>query len=140
MQRNSHCSIYNINIKKGMFGDSRRPAKKRLNSTCPRVSSSPPPSPQEKPSTTYPKRLPSRPPHHQCSDPGADSLVNPHLRINCTDLTEDSCPGRISDHVLSPSRTRFSKPSCYDVKTPSEPVPWFFNMMWFHIIFCTENE
>ncbi len=34
---------------------------------------------------------PSRPPHHQCADPGADSLSSPHLRINCTDLAEDSC-------------------------------------------------
>jgi hypothetical protein len=45
-------------------------------------------------------------PHHQCTDPGADSLSIPHLRMICADLTEDSCPGRISDDVLAPSRTR----------------------------------
>jgi hypothetical protein len=34
---------------------------------------------------------PSRPPHHRCTDPGTDSLSSPHVRINCTDLAEDSC-------------------------------------------------
>ncbi len=29
------------------------------------------------------------------------------------DFTEDSCPGRISNHVFVPSRTRISSPSCH---------------------------
>ena len=103
-----------------MFGDSCRPMKKRLSSTCPGVSSSPPPVPHEKPSTTYPKRLSSRPVHHQWVDPGADSLGRSHLRINSTDLTEDSWPGRISDHVLAPSRTRFSKSSWHQAGTTTK--------------------
>jgi hypothetical protein len=66
---------------------------------------------QKKTSTTYPKNvLPSRLPHHQCVDPGADFLNSPHLRMNCADLAEDSGPGRIRDHVLAPSRTRISSP------------------------------
>jgi hypothetical protein len=75
----------------------------------------PPLSAQKKPSTTYPKRPPIRLPHHQCADPGADSLNSPHLRMNCADLVEDSCPGRISDHVdvLAPSRHSSSQASCH---------------------------
>ena len=48
--------------------------------------------------------------HHQCADPGADALSSPHLRINCADLAAYSSPGRISDHVFAPSRTRISSP------------------------------
>ncbi len=41
-----------------------------------------PPHPdQKKPSTTYPKRLPIRLPHHQCA---ADSLSRPHLWMTST--------------------------------------------------------
>ena len=80
--------------------------------TCPDAFSSPPRPAQKKPSTTYPKRPPIRLPHHQCAAPGADSLSSPHLRMNCADLAEDSCPGRISDHVLAPSR-HASQASCH---------------------------
>ena len=50
------------------------------------------PRPPKKNIHNLPKNVsPSRPPHHRCDDPGADSLSNPHLRINCTDLAENSC-------------------------------------------------
>ena len=80
--------------------------------TFPDAFSCPPRPDQKKPSTTYPKRPLIRLPHHQCADPGADSLTSPHLRMNCADLAEDSCPGRISDHVLAPSR-HVSQVSCH---------------------------
>jgi hypothetical protein len=60
--------------------------------------------------SAYCNASPSRLPHHQCADPGTDSLGRPHLRINSADLVEDSCPGQISDPVLAPSRTRISSP------------------------------
>jgi hypothetical protein len=64
-----------------------------VHQTCPGVFSSPP-APPRKTSTTYPKMSP-----HQdllitnalTQDPGADSLSRPHLRVNYTDLVEDSC-------------------------------------------------
>ncbi len=64
---------------------------------------------------------PSRPPHHQYADPGADSLNSPHLRINYSDLGESSCPGRISDHVFTPTRTRIWLP-VYPSRSGSQPV------------------
>ena len=97
--------------------------RKRLSSTCPGASPSPPPPPQEKPSTTYPKTPPIKTPPSPVPDQGADSLGSPHLRIYCADLTEDSCPGRISDHVLAPSRTRFSKPSRHHARTTTKRSP-----------------
>jgi hypothetical protein len=39
------------------------------------------------------KRLPIKTSLSPVPDQGADSLGRPHLRINCTDLTEDSSPG-----------------------------------------------
>ncbi len=71
----------------------------------------PPPAPTRKkhPQPTQ-NTFPSRLPHHQCVAPGADSLSSPHLRMNYADLVEDLYPGRISDHVLVPSRTRISSP------------------------------
>ena len=60
--------------------------RKRLSSTCPDGSSSPPPSPQENPSTTYQKHLPSRLPSpihcprdrsHECP-PSTNQLHGPH--------------------------------------------------------------
>ncbi len=39
------------------------------------------------------KRLPIKTSPSPVSDQGADSLGSPHLRINCADLTEDSCSG-----------------------------------------------
>ena len=49
-------------------------------------------------------------------------MNRPHLRINCVDPGEDSCPGRISDRILAPSRTRLSKPSRHRTGTR----PWSF--------------
>jgi hypothetical protein len=61
-----------------LFGDSRRPAKKRLSSPCPGVSSSPPPPPQEKTIHNLPKNAsPSRPPHHQCLTKGQTPWAAP---------------------------------------------------------------
>jgi hypothetical protein len=80
--------------------------------TCPGAFSSPPPPRPEKTIHNLPKT-----PSHQTSSspilcPGVDSLSSPHLRMNCADLTEDSCPGRISDPVLAPSR-HASQASCH---------------------------
>ena len=66
---------------------------------------------------------PSRLPHHQYADPGANSLSSPHLRINCADPEEDSCPGRITPLVLASSRTRLSKLACHCTGTASVAFP-----------------
>ena len=50
-------------------------------------------------------------------------MSNPHLRINCTDPPEDSCPGRIREIVLAPSRIRLSKPSCHRSDTTTVTFP-----------------
>ena len=94
----------------GLFKSAHHPAKPDPAELALALPLPPPRPAQKKPSTTYPKRLPIRPPNHQCSAPWADSLSSPHLRMNCADLAEDSCPGRISDHVLAPSRTRIQSP------------------------------
>ncbi len=60
---------------------------------------------------------------HQCTAPGIDPMINPHLRINCTDPVEDSCPGRITVRVLAPSRTLLSKLSCHSTDTASVVFP-----------------
>ena len=52
------------------------------------------------------KRLPIKTSPHQCDAPGIDPMSSPHLRINCTDPVEDSCPRRITVRVLASSRTR----------------------------------
>ena len=70
----------------------------------------PPPRREKKHPQPTQNAFPLRLPHHQCAAPEADSLSSPHLRMNCADLAEDSCPGRISDYVLAPSRTRISSP------------------------------
>ncbi len=64
---------------------------------------------------------PSRFPHHQCADPGVDSLGRPHLRINCVDIVEDSCPGRIRDHVFESSRTLIPSPLAIERERLSVP-------------------
>jgi hypothetical protein len=65
--------------------------RKLLSNTYPGVPL-PLPGPPKKNIHNLPKNAsPSRPPHHQCADPGTDSLSRPHLRINCADLVEDSC-------------------------------------------------
>ena len=74
-------------------------------------------------STTYPKLLLIKTPPHQCAAPGTDPMNNPHLRINYTDPTEDSYPGRITVHVLPSSRTRFSNLSCHCTGTASVVFP-----------------
>ena len=70
-----------------------------------------PPCPsRKKTSTTHPKRLSIKTSSSPMNCPRGRFLRRPHLRMNCADLTEDSCPGRIIDHVLAPSRTRISRP------------------------------
>jgi hypothetical protein len=82
----------------GLFKSAHHPAKIDPAERALALSLPPPAPPTQ---NAFPLRLP----HHQCATPGADSLSNPHLRMNCADLAEDSCPGRISDHALVPSRT-----------------------------------
>jgi hypothetical protein len=79
-----------------------------------------PPSRPEKPSTTYQKKPPVKTSSSQILTQGQRI---PHLRMNCTDLTDDSCPGRISDRVLASSRTRFSNPSRHRVGTTTQYSP-----------------
>ena len=50
-------------------------------------------------------------------------MISPHLRINCTDPVEDSCPGRITVLVLASSRTLLSKLSCHCTGTVSVVFP-----------------
>ena len=69
------------------------------------------------------KRMPIKTSPHQCDDPGIDPMSNLHLRINCTDPTEDSCPGRITERVLATSRTRLSKFSCHCTGTATVVFP-----------------
>ncbi len=78
--------------------------------TCPGVFSSPLRPPKNNHPQPTQKRLPIKTPHHQYTVPGTDPLNSPHLRINCEDPTEYSCPGWISDHVLTSSTTRISNP------------------------------
>jgi hypothetical protein len=66
--------------------------------------------------------FPSRLPHHQCVVPGTDPMSSPYLRINCADPAEDSYPGRISDRVLTPSRTRISRPLVVGTTTVTRPT------------------
>ena len=95
----------------GLFKSARRPAKIEPAERDLTLSLSPPRPDQKKNIHNLPKiTFASRLPHHQYTDPGTDSLSSPHLRMNCVDLPEDSCPGRISDHVLTSSRTRISSP------------------------------
>jgi hypothetical protein len=106
----------------GLFEPARL-LRKRLCSTCPDESSSPPPPPQEKNPQPTQKRLPIKTSPHQCAAPGIDPMRSPHLRINCADPTEDSCPGRITVCVLASSRTRLSNLSCHCTDTASVAFP-----------------
>ena len=51
------------------------------------------------------------------------TMISPHLRINCADPTEDSCPGRITVCVLVSSRTRLSKLSYHCTGTVTVTFP-----------------
>ena len=92
----------------GLFKSTHHPAK---TDPAERVLalSLPPPAPTRKkhPQPTQ-NALPLNLPHHQCAAPGADSLSSPHLRMNCADLAEDSCPGRIKRPRVSTVKTRIS--------------------------------
>jgi hypothetical protein len=68
----------------------------------------PSPVPPRKKSTTYPKTSPHEIYHHQCTYPGIDPIgktpsINP---VNRT-TAKDSYTEPASDHMLTPSRTRF---------------------------------
>jgi hypothetical protein len=101
--------IYNIE-EMGPLKSAHHPAKTDPAERALALSLPPPAPPRKKHPQPTQNAFPLRLPHHQCAAPGADSLSSPHLRMNCADLAEDSCPGRISDHVLTPSRTRISSP------------------------------
>ncbi len=105
----------------GLFEPARL-LRKRLCSTCPDESSSLPPPLQEKNPQPTQKRLPIKTSPHQCDALGIDLMSSPHLRINCADPGEDSCPGRINVHVLSPSRVS-SKLSCHCTGTVTVVFP-----------------
>jgi hypothetical protein len=66
---------------------------------------------------------PSRPPHLQCDDPGADSLSSPHLRINFADLVEDSCPGTNKRPRVCVVKNTHLKPSCYRAGNNDQTFP-----------------
>ncbi len=71
----------------------------------------PPPHPQEKTSTSYPKTSPHQISHHQCVNPRIDSLDSTHLESKCSGpLHKDSHPKPASDRVLTPSRSHISSP------------------------------
>jgi hypothetical protein len=76
----------------------------------PGVSSSPPLTPPKK-STTYPKMSTHQIWHHQCSDPGIDSMGNPHpwTKVYRT-YAKDSHPKPTSELAPVPSGTRISWP------------------------------
>jgi hypothetical protein len=82
-----------------------------------------PPPPPKKKIHNHPKHLLIKTSPHQCDVPGIDPMSSPHLRINCADPTEDSCPGRITVRVLASSRTRLSKVSCHCTGTASVVFP-----------------
>ena len=94
----------------GLFKSTHHPAKTDPAERALALSLPPPAPPRKKHPQPTQNAFPLRLPHHQCAAPGADSLSSPHLRMNCADLAEDSCPGRRSDYVLAPSRTRISSP------------------------------
>ena len=94
----------------GLFKSTHHPAKTDPAERALALSLPPPAPPRKKHPQPTQHAFPLRLPHHQCAAPEADSLSSPHLRMNCADLAEDSCPGRISDYVLAPSRTRISSP------------------------------
>ena len=94
----------------GLFKSTHHPAKTDPAERALALSLPPPAPPRKKHPQPTQNAFPLRLPHHQCAAPEADSLSSPHLRMNCADLAEDSCPGRISDYVLAPSRTRISSP------------------------------
>ena len=79
------------------------------------------PHPPKKKIHNHPKRLLIKTSPHQCADPGIDPMGIPHLRINCADPAEDSCPGRITVLVLVSSRTRLSKSG--GQPAPLSPLP-----------------
>jgi hypothetical protein len=74
-------------------------------------SSSPPQPPQEKASTSYPKMTPHQIFHHQCTDPGIDSMVSPHpwTQVYRTPA-KDSHPKPANEHAPAPSGTCISNP------------------------------
>jgi hypothetical protein len=121
LQRNLHCSTYNIEHKQGCL-ESARPVK-TSQQHAPWSSSSPPPSPQEKHPQPTQNVSPSRPPHHQCADPGADSLSSPHLRINYADLPEDSCPGTNKRPRVCAVKKTYLKPSCHRAGNNDQSFP-----------------
>ena len=114
LQRNLHCSIYNIwhkNMGLSRFKSGRRtaktdPAERDLVTVLSLPLLKPHPQPTQ-------KHLPSRRPYHQYTDPGTVPDQSPSTNELCgprrwfvsgTNTTRN-------DHVLAPSRTRISKPS-----------------------------
>jgi hypothetical protein len=105
LQRNLHCSTYNIEHKQGCL-EPARPAK-TSQQHAPWNSSSPPPFPQEKHPQPDQKCLPiqtsSSPihwPRYRSPDqtPSTNQLHGPHRRFVTGSI--------MSDHVFVPSRTR----------------------------------
>jgi hypothetical protein len=84
----------------------------------------PPPDPTRKkhPQPTQ-NDFPSRLPHHQCPDPGADSLSSPHLRMNYADLAEDSYPWTNKRPRVSAVKNTHLKPSCHSAGTTTKHLP-----------------
>ncbi len=94
----------------GMFKSAHHPAKTDPAERDLTLSLPPLRPAQKTTSTTYPKRPPIKTSSSPMRCPRGRFPEQPLLRMNCADLAEDSCPGRISDYVLAPSRTRISSP------------------------------
>ena len=68
--------------------------------------------------------------HVSDTDPGADSLSSPHLRMNCADLAEDSWPGRIKRLRVSTVKNTHLKPSCHRTRNNNHTT---------HAVACPRN-
>jgi hypothetical protein len=110
LQWNLHCSLYNMQHEKGC-SETRVVLRKWLSSTLPWSLLWPSPVPPRKKSTTYPKLSPHKISHHQCADPGIDSMDSPHpWTQEHRTHSKDSHPKPGSERVPAPSGTRISSP------------------------------
>jgi hypothetical protein len=87
------------------------------------VRSLPPPPPQEKTSTSYPKTSPHQISHHQCADPRIDSLGSPHLESKCSALAQGFTPKTRKRPCADDVKSAYLNPSCHRTGTTTVPRP-----------------